>query len=112
MLFRRLSESFASAFVIPESEPLLTKTRCRYFTNPGTSSKSPTAALNKIFDKYREDAANSPDTLQLEAIMAYMGDIGVNVENLDCLAVMEIVKAPSMSEIEREGFVKGWAALQ
>lgn len=44
--------------------------------------------------------------------MGYLQEIGVDPEGLDCLAVMEIVKAPTLGEFEREGFVKGWAALK
>lgn len=86
----------------------------RFFSNPGSSSstaKSPVAALNKIFDKYREDAENSPDEWEMNGIMKYLQDIDVDPEGLDCLAVMEIVKAPSIGEFQREGFVTGWSAL-
>ncbi|KAF2011464.1 DUF298-domain-containing protein [Aaosphaeria arxii CBS 175.79] len=74
--------------------------------NPGVKS-----SLSKIFDKYREDA-NSPDTAGMEQTMKYLGDIDVSVEGLDFLVVSEIIQAPSMGEMSRQGFVDGWAALQ
>ncbi|OLN87126.1 Defective in cullin neddylation protein 1 [Colletotrichum chlorophyti] len=40
--------------------------------------------------------------------MAYLGDLGVNIENAELLVVMEIVKAPSIGEITRKGYIDGW----
>lgn len=40
--------------------------------------------------------------------MEYFGDTGVNVEGLESLAVLEVVQAPTMGEMSREGFVNGW----
>lgn len=40
--------------------------------------------------------------------MTYFGDIEINVEDLDAFVVFEIVQAPTMGEMTREGFVSGW----
>lgn len=40
--------------------------------------------------------------------MKFFADIGVNAEDLDALATFEIIQAPTMGEMSREGFVKGW----
>lgn len=40
--------------------------------------------------------------------MQYFGDTDVNVEGLESLAVLELVQAPTMGEMSREGFIKGW----
>ena len=64
--------------------------------------------LNKIFDKYREDAAGEPDTIGIDGTMKYFSDADVDLEGLDSFAVLEIVQAPTMGEINREGFVNGW----
>jgi DCN1-like protein 1/2 len=77
----------------------------------GTPSGSP-ALLHKLFDKYREDAKNAPDTIGADGSMKYLTDLGADLEDLDCLAALEIVQAPSMGEIGREGFVKGWSNLK
>lgn len=42
--------------------------------------------------------------------MAYLGDLGVNIENAELLVVMELLQAPSVGEITRKGFVDGWKA--
>ena len=44
--------------------------------------------------------------------MTYLTDIGCNIEDLDALAASEIVQAPAMGEMAREGFVDGWAKLR
>lgn len=66
------------------------------------------ATLTKIFDKYREANTTEPDTIGAEGTMQYFGDTDVNVEGLESLAVLELVQAPTMGEMSREGFIKGW----
>lgn len=41
--------------------------------------------------------------------MKYLSDIGVDIEGLDALAALEIIQAPAMGEMTREGFVDGWS---
>jgi DCN1-like protein 1/2 len=81
----------------------------RYFSAPPSSSSQ--SSLNKLFDKYREDAADSPDHVGVDGTMKYLADIGVDIEGLESLAALEIVQAPVMGEMAREGFLKGWSAL-
>ncbi|KAF2873863.1 Cullin binding-domain-containing protein [Massariosphaeria phaeospora] len=85
-----------------------------YFNNGGGGSAAPSAAktnLGKMFDKYREDVANSPDTVGAEGLMRYLSDAKVDLEGLETLAVLEIIQAPTMGEVTREGFVDGWSIL-
>ena len=86
----------------------------RYFSGGGGSgvSSSAKANLNKLFDSYRDDATNSPDTIGPEGSMGYFEQLGVNLEGMDSLAVMEVIQAPTMGEIGREGFVEGWSSLK
>jgi len=44
--------------------------------------------------------------------MTYLEHIGVDTEGMDCLVVFEILQAPAMGEMSREGFVDGWTALK
>ncbi|USP81953.1 dna polymerase alpha primase associated subunit [Curvularia clavata] len=73
---------------------------------PSSASKS---ALNTLFDKYREADAQDKDIVGAEGTMKFFEDIGVNAEDLDALATFEIIQAPTMGEMGREGFVKGWS---
>jgi hypothetical protein len=43
-----------------------------------------------------------------EGTMQYCSDTKVDLEGLDSLVVHEIVQAPAMAEMTREGFVSGW----
>ena len=40
--------------------------------------------------------------------MKYFQEIDVDVEGLESLAVLEVIQAPTMGEMSREGFVNGW----
>lgn len=42
--------------------------------------------------------------------MKYLEDIGVDVEGLESLAVLQFVQAPAMGEMTRQGFVTAWSA--
>ncbi|PVH96329.1 DUF298-domain-containing protein [Periconia macrospinosa] len=78
--------------------------------NTGASSATK-ANLTKLFDAYREDVANEPDTVGTEGTMNYFGKLDVDVEGLDVLIASEVVQSPTMGEMSREGFVNGWTAV-
>lgn len=40
--------------------------------------------------------------------MLYLQSIGVDLEGASLFLAMELVQAPTIGEITREGFVKGW----
>lgn len=64
-----------------------------------------------MFDKYRNDPANSPDTIQMDGAMVYFKDIGVNIENTSLLVASEFLGCPSLGDIARAGFVLSWGPL-
>ncbi|KAF2627347.1 DUF298-domain-containing protein [Macroventuria anomochaeta] len=75
----------------------------------GSNASSATkATLNKLFDKYRENAAGEPDLVGVDGTMSYLQQLEVDLEGMDSLAALEIIQAPTMGEITREGFVNGW----
>ena len=41
--------------------------------------------------------------------MGYLQELQVDLEDMDVLAVSEIMQSPTMGEITREGFVNGWS---
>jgi DCN1-like protein 1/2 len=61
-----------------------------------------------VFDQYREDAKGEPDSVGIEGTMKYFMDTDVDLEGLESFAAHEIVQAPAMGEMSREGFVNGW----
>ncbi|KAF7117975.1 hypothetical protein CNMCM5793_007344 [Aspergillus hiratsukae] len=78
-----------------------------YFQSPQSNGGS-TAALNKIFDSYRDAPEENPDGIGIEGAMKFLGDIKVQLDEVACLGIAELLKSPSMGEFTREGFVNGW----
>ncbi|KAL2221981.1 Cullin binding-domain-containing protein [Thermoascus aurantiacus ATCC 26904] len=80
-----------------------------YFQSPqGAASSGTTQALNKIFDSYRDAPEDNPDAIGIEGAMKFLGDIRVQLDEVACFGVAELLKSPSMGEFTREGFVEGW----
>jgi len=81
-----------------------------YFSGGGSANGATVVktTLSKLFDKYREDAAGEPDSVGIGGTMKYFEDLDINVEDLDSFVVFEIVQAPTMGEMTRDGFVNGW----
>jgi len=83
----------------------------RYFNSSHSSATaSPsvsTSALNKIFDQFR-DPSDPPDTIGVNGSMRYLQALDVGLEEPTVLAVAELLKAPTMGEFSREGFIEGW----
>ncbi|KAF1957940.1 DUF298-domain-containing protein [Byssothecium circinans] len=73
------------------------------------NSSAVKANLTKLFDTYREDVANAPDSVGPDGSMRYFQTLGIDLEGLDVLVVSEIIQAPTMAEMSRQGFVDGWA---
>lgn len=44
--------------------------------------------------------------------MRYLGDINVELDEVTCLAIAELLKSPTMGEFTREGFLNGWRSVQ
>lgn len=72
------------------------------------NSAATKAALNKLFDQYREKASDEPDLVGVDGTMNYLQQLDVDLEGMESLVVLEIIQAPTMGEIAREGFVNGW----
>ncbi|PYH96966.1 DUF298 domain protein [Aspergillus ellipticus CBS 707.79] len=78
-----------------------------YFQSPSGAGAS-TTALNKIFDSYRDAPTENPDEIGIEGAMKYLGDIKVQLDEVTCLGIAELLKSPSMGEFTRDGFLNGW----
>ncbi|RAL14810.1 defective in cullin neddylation 1 family protein, partial [Aspergillus homomorphus CBS 101889] len=81
-----------------------------YFQSPAGAGGS-TSAINKIFDSYRDSPTDNPDGIGIEGVMKYLGDVSVQLDEVTCLAIAELVQSPSMGEFTREGFLNGWRAV-
>jgi hypothetical protein len=54
----------------------------------------------------------SNDAIGAESVMKYLQQLGVNAEDCELFVVLDIVQAPSLGEITRQGFVEGWKATR
>ena len=46
----------------------------------------------------------------VEGAMTYLTDLGVNLENAEMLVVLELIQAPFVGELSKQGFIDGWTA--
>ncbi|KAL8669808.1 MAG: hypothetical protein Q9224_007715, partial [Gallowayella concinna] len=85
----------------------------RYFqSNNPKDTSSATQTLNKLFDTYRDNAKEEPDTISVEGSMRYLQDLGLSLEEPVVLAILTELSAPTMGELTRQGFVDGWKRLR
>jgi DCN1-like protein 1/2 len=58
------------------------------------------------------DAKNDEkDTIGIDGTMAYLTELGVNLENASSLIPLQIVQAPALGEMMRDEFIKGWKKM-
>jgi len=88
----------------------LTQAFYRYFNGGSSVASNPHKdALNKLFDKYREDAQNEPDEINMEGMMSIMAKMDISVESVALLIFSDLVRSPTLGKLTREGFVEGLA---
>ncbi|KAI2039172.1 Scaffold-type E3 ligase [Ophidiomyces ophidiicola] len=82
-----------------------------YFQSHPTASKATENTLSKLFDRYRDSPTDNPDGIGIDGAMKYLADIKVNLDEVACLAISELLRSPSMGEFTRQGFIDGWKDL-
>ncbi|PTB65038.1 DUF298-domain-containing protein [Trichoderma citrinoviride] len=84
----------------------------RYFMNTANEGKGPSpldAKLDALFDSLRDEENDEKDQLELESTMNYLGEkLNISLENAELFVVLELLQAPSVGEITREGYINGW----
>lgn len=55
-----------------------------------------------------DDPKESPHTIEIDGTIKYLGDLGVNLDEVVVLAVLTELNAPTMGELGRENFVSYW----
>lgn len=78
-----------------------------FFNNPTGGSNPARTALNKIFDKFRDDPKNTPDAIGPEGTGTLLEEINIDLADVGALVFSELVLSPSLGTITREGFVDG-----
>ncbi|KAE8846232.1 hypothetical protein PTNB85_02215 [Pyrenophora teres f. teres] len=99
---------------IPNSPNILVTSGYEYYgnvtgPNPVASSSATKSTLNTLFNNYVEAGAQDKDIVGVEGTMQYFVEVDVDAEGLDALVALEIVQAPTIGEMSREGFVNGWS---
>ncbi|KAL7809395.1 defective in cullin neddylation protein 1 [Trichoderma aethiopicum] len=83
-----------------------------YFMNTANEGKGPSALdtkLDALFDSLRDEENDEKDQLELESTMNYLGEkLNISLENAELFVVLELLQAPSVGEITREGYINGW----
>jgi len=69
------------------------------------------ANLEALFEKYRDKTNDEKDVVSVNGTMAYLTDLGVDLEDASSLIPLEIIQAPSLGEMAKAGFIKGWKAV-
>lgn len=81
------------------------------FLSSGGGDNGRVAVIEKAYDDLVNPArGDTRDVLSTETAIEYLESLGVNLENAEMFVVMELVQAPAVGEITRQGFVDGWKA--
>lgn len=51
------------------------------------------------------------DKVGVDGTMAYLQELGLNLEDASILVPLEIIQAPFLAQMSKEGFVEGWKAI-
>lgn len=91
-------------------ERMLTLFGNSYLTS-GSADNGRIAAIEKAYDDLvTPSRGDTRDALSTETAIEYLESLDVNLENAEMFVVMELVQAPAVGEITRQGFVEGWKA--
>jgi len=66
----------------------------------------------KNMEPFIAEPSDPEDTMTVNGVMKFLPAIGVGLEEETVLVLAEALKAPTMGEFTREGFVEGWKALK
>lgn len=114
----------------PAGSALANNGPLRSFFNGDYGQAALTAPLNSIFDGYRgqstpfdagdrlsanfgiDASAVEEDKIGIEGAIKFFEDIGVQLDEIACIAIAELCRCPSMGEFTRQGFVSGWRSVK
>ncbi|KAI0127558.1 Cullin binding-domain-containing protein [Xylariales sp. AK1849] len=80
-----------------------------YASNPGQpSAPAREKSLKDQFESLRNPQEDGPDVIGAAGAESYLQSIGVNFEDASFFLALYILKAETVGEITKDGFVKGW----
>lgn len=82
------------------------------FLSSATGDNGRIATIEKAFDDLVDPSrGDTRDVLTTETVLEYLQTtLGIDMENAEQFVVMELVQAPAIGEVHRQGFVEGWKA--
>ncbi|KAJ4403509.1 Scaffold-type E3 ligase [Gnomoniopsis sp. IMI 355080] len=81
------------------------------YLTAGSADNGRVSAIEKVYDDLiNTERGDTRETLSTETTIEYLQTLDVSLENAEQFVVMELVKAPAVGEISRQGFVDGWQA--
>jgi DCN1-like protein 1/2 len=61
---------------------------------------------------FSDPKVDEVDQISVDGTMKYLGDLNVNMESAEFLIPLEIVQAPALGEITKDGFIDGWKKIE
>ncbi|KUI58820.1 Defective in cullin neddylation protein 1 [Cytospora mali] len=81
------------------------------YLNSGGADTGRIASIEKAYDELVTSSnGDNKESLSAETTQDYLESLGVNMENAELFVMMELVQAPGIGEITRQGFIDGWKA--
>lgn len=65
-----------------------------------------------ILMAFSDPKVDEVDQISVDGTMKYLGDLNVNMESAEFLIPLEIVQAPALGEITKDGFIDGWKKIE
>ena len=59
-----------------------------------------------------ESPQDAPDAVGIDGVIKYFGHLEVSLDEPAVLAVSQVLQAPGMGELTRQGFIEGWTSLK
>ncbi|KIW33472.1 hypothetical protein, variant 2 [Cladophialophora immunda] len=106
--FTQAKESIAARFLKSHDWNVERALDSFYQSGSGNSVPPVQHNLNKLFDQYRDNPKESPDTIGIEGAQKYLTDLGIELDEVAHLSICDLLQCPSIGEFERESFVSGW----
>lgn len=58
-----------------------------------------------------DPSPDGADFIQIDGAMRYLSDIKVELDEVSCIAICELLKSPTMGQFTRENFLTGWRSV-
>ncbi|KIV93234.1 hypothetical protein, variant [Exophiala mesophila] len=110
--FTQAKESIAAKFLKAHDWNVERALDSFYQSGSGNATVSPIQQnLSKLFDQYRDNPEDSPDSIGIDGAQQYLTDLGVELDEVAHLGICDLLQCPSIGDFERETFISGWRSV-